>query len=132
MTRLDIKAPADLLDLADLGGAMTRVQWGILRHMWASGPTWALSADGRRLAVCGLYPVDDAGYEAWFNFSADARPHLLAIARAVRLTLSAAHYGEIVACCRSKAGVRFARAAGFSFQAPVAARPEWEWWRWKP
>lgn len=130
--RLEIKSPADLRDMAELGGAMTRVQWAILRDMWASGPTWSLSVAGAPVALCGLYPLDEGGFEAWFNLAPAAAPHMLEIVRAVRLTLSAKAYGSIVTVCRTRAGKRFARAAGFAFHAAFDERPDLEVWIWKP
>lgn len=116
-------SPATILDLAALSGAISRRQWRIARAMWGDGEFFAIRAAGGRLVAMGyLYPIGDGNAEAGFNFSpvddADrglgrAAPHMLGIARAIGLTLRNSAYSAIVTECRTDAGARLARAAGF-------------------
>ncbi len=127
---LHVKTPASIFDMAEHGGATTQFQWAVLREMWSSGHTWLVSVEGKPCVLCGLYPMPDGGHEAWFNALPGAGAHVLALSRGIRLTLSAGQYGEVTTICRTKAGARLARAAGFVRLGVVTDNPNLEVWRW--
>jgi hypothetical protein len=110
-------APATLLDMADLAEAVgaTRSQWGFIRETWQIGPSWALRAGGQLVGVAGLAPIGPGQAEAWFHFRPAAAGVMLAVVRAIRLTMDASPYRAIVTFCTSEPGKRIARAAGFHF-----------------
>lgn len=122
---LEISTPATLLDMAELSGASSRLAWAVVREMHSGGQTWAIHDGDRLVAIAGLYPVDEVTGEAWFNIRPDAGRHMLSIVRAVRLTIRASPYREIVVLCLTGAGSRIARAAGFSFHSTTGQTEIW-------
>lgn len=126
--------PADLFDMAALGGASSAFEWRVAREMLARGLVWAAEDDaGALVALGGLYPLGNGRHELWFSPGAAAPRHMLALARLTRLTLCAGSYGEIVTVCRTRAGKRLARAIGFQFARLCdAPQDSWEIWTWGP
>lgn len=112
--KLDVTSPATLLELAQLCGARSRLQWAVARDMWAEGQTFVVRAGDIPLLLGGFYPLGGGAAEAWFNVTPAAAPHMLALIRVVRLTMRASGYREIVTIATSVAGERIARAAGFT------------------
>lgn len=112
-----ITSPATIFDMAELAGAVSRPMWAVAREMWANGSTFAVRDGEQLIGLAGFYPIDGApgAAEAWFNFTPAAARHMLAICRAIKLTIRASGYREIVAVCTSEAGKRIATAAGMTF-----------------
>lgn len=52
---LQVESPATLPDMAELGGARTRVHWAILREMWSGGQTWAFRDGEDLVGIAGIY-----------------------------------------------------------------------------
>ncbi len=121
---LTVSEPASLFDMADLGGATTRLHWAVVREMWRGGETMAIRHGNQLIGVFGLYPID-GGAEAWFNVAPDAASHMLDIVRLIRLTIISRRYPEIVVLCTSKAGRRIARLCGFHFVETVENGEIW-------
>lgn len=111
---LTVREPATLFDMAELGGAGTRIGWMIVKEMWQGGETFALLDGDQLIGLFGLYPIE-GGAEAWFNVDRAAERHMGFIIRRIRLTLVSRGYPEIVVLCTSKAGSRIARLCGFNF-----------------
>jgi hypothetical protein len=122
--------PATIVDMADMAEAVmaSRAQWGVIRDVWQAGQSWSLWRDDRLIGVAGLKPIgpkadpDFIGPPdpylqavAWFHFCPGASRSMLAIVRAIRLTMDASPYRAIVTLCTSDAGKRIARATGFAF-----------------
>ncbi|MGX1496879.1 hypothetical protein ACSSV1_001915 [Labrenzia sp. MBR-25] len=112
---LQVESPATLPDMAELGGARTRVHWAILREMWSGGQTWAFREGEDLVGIAGIYPIADGVGEAWFNLAPAIGRNLPSLFRAIRLTLQTADYREIVVICTTRAGKVMARRCGFSF-----------------
>jgi hypothetical protein len=111
---ISVSSPATIFDMAELGGAATRLHWAVVREMWSAGETFAVRRGDDLIAIAGLYPVAQ-GAEAWFNVRPAAAGSMRAIIRAIRLTLTARAYPEIVVICTTAAGRRIASACGFEF-----------------
>ncbi|MEP1571593.1 hypothetical protein [Roseibium album] len=124
---LEIETPANLVDMAELSGAMSRVHWAIVREMWRGGDTWAIRVDGDLVALIGLYPVIGEAWEAWFNLTPRIGGHLPELLSAMRLTVQAGKYREIVTVCTTRAGKVMARRMGFSFAEPCDFGEIWKW-----
>lgn len=130
-------APATIFDLAAIAGYVSALEWRILREMFWTGETFAVHARGGLIVVGNLYPLDKPGILAEATFAAvaednptrglaSARPHMLAVARAIRLTLAASSYAAILTETRTDAGRRLARAAGFHRTGlPGASGEKW-------
>lgn len=114
----EIRAPATIVDLAELCGATSRLEWAVAREMHAGGDTWTLWHDGALLGMFGIYPVDAARTlgECWFNILPQAAPHMLFLVRQIRLTLMAGSYPAYVTVVYTAAGARIASACGFSLR----------------
>lgn len=121
---LTVSEPASLFDMADLGGAATRLHWAVVKEMWRGGETMSIRHGEQLIGVFGLYPID-GGAEAWFNVSPGAAPRMLDIVRLIRLTIISRRYPEIVVLCTSKAGSRIARLCGFHFVESVENGEIW-------
>lgn len=113
---LEITSPADLLDVAHFCEGRRMLEWVTMRHMLAIGHSYALRAGGELVAICFICPLKDGCGEACFSATPAARPHMLAICRAIRLTISRSPYRAIVAVITSPSGARIAQAAGFRRQ----------------
>lgn len=124
-----ITSPATIFDMAELSGAISRPMWTVAREMWANGSTFALRDGDRLIGLAGFYPIEGApdAAEAWFNFTPAAAAHMLAICRAIRLTIRASGYREIVAVCTSEAGKRIAASAGMTFFEKTDLGEVWSW-----
>jgi len=120
---LTVRSPSTIVDLANLSNTMDPVSWAVVREMWRVGDSFTLLWDGKAIAIANLYPMDDGGYEATFNFTPEATKHMLAIVRATRLTLIERAYPAIVTLCVTDAGARLARAVGF-FHAKASPNGE--------
>lgn len=127
MGALVISSPATILDMAQLSGARSPLAWSVVREMHAGGETFAARHDGELVALCGLYPLDGGGAEAWFNVAPAAAVHMVAVVRSIRLTLRASRYREIVTVVGRPAGRRIARAAGFTFFETTDTGEVWIW-----
>lgn len=121
--------PATLVDVAELGGARSRFEWQILRDMIEDGRAQAAWLDGRPIALAGLYAIKADAAEAWFCVTPAAAPHMRAIVRAMRLTIRASPYREIVAHVGTPAGRRIARACGLSQFSETSIGEVWQWMR---
>jgi hypothetical protein len=125
MRGLTIETPATILDVAELSGAISPLMWAVAREMWANGQTWAIRVDDELVGIAGIYPLQPEIGECWFNVKPQAARHMLAIVRAIRLTIRESRYREIVVACDTPAGVRIARSAGFSFHAATQNGEVW-------
>ncbi|WP_156958638.1 hypothetical protein [Labrenzia sp. DG1229] len=125
---LEIETPANLVDMAELGGAKSRIHWSWLREMWKSGDTWAVRSDGELIALVGVYPVQGTkGWEAWFCLRRELAEHLREFITAMRLTVQAGKYREIVTICGTRAGKVMARRMGFTFAGTCDYGELWTW-----
>jgi hypothetical protein len=106
---------ASLVDMAELGGAQTRVHWAILREMWSRGDAWSLWDGEDLVGLAGVYPVTCDAWEAWFNLTPSIGNHLPELLKAMRLTLQSGAYREIATVCGTRAGKVMARRMGLSF-----------------
>lgn len=122
-------APANLFDMAELCGARSRMQWAVAREMWAGGNVWAAHCDGKAVAIAGLYPIEgrEDAAEAWFDVAPAAAHHMLEICRAMKLTIQASGYREIVTIVRTDAGQRIAKAVGLQFFGSSELGEVWQW-----
>lgn len=111
-----------ILDLAALSGARTVLQWRTAKVMFEAGEIYAVRAADRLICLGYYFPIGPGQAEAGFNPSlvddaerglGKAAPHMLGIARAMRLTLESSAYSAIVTEIGSAAGARIARAIGF-------------------
>ena len=127
MNGLEIRTPATIFDMADLGGARTAMHWAVLKEMHQNGLTWFVSFDGAPLGLFGIYPESQELAEAWFNVQPNAGLHLLRLVRAMRLTLNSLHYREIVTICGTPEGGRVAKAIGFSPSGFCKIGEIWKW-----
>lgn len=114
---LHLRAPATLSDcLAVLPGPCPQGVWAQIRAQIAAGPSVALDdAAGRVLAIGGFLPSARLR-EVWAVPTPALAPHLVAAARAFRLTLASFGHDDprpLVAIARTRAGARLLRAAGF-------------------
>ncbi|MBZ9856751.1 hypothetical protein LB566_23445 [Mesorhizobium sp. CA13] len=101
--------------MAELSGASSRLMWAVAREMWATGTTFAIRDGAELIGLAGIYPLKPDCGECWFNVRPAGAGHMLAICRAIKLTIRASGYREIVAVCTSDAGKRIAAAAGMQF-----------------
>ncbi len=124
-----ITSPATLLDMAELCNARSRMTWAIVREMWAGGRTFAARDGENTIALAGFYPIDGdpEKVEAWFNVTPAASGHMLEICRAMKLTIRACGYREIVAIVGTDAGKRIARTLGFTFFGSSEHGEVWSW-----
>jgi hypothetical protein len=120
-------APATLLEVAELGGAISRMQWGTVRELYAVGQFFAFRAGDELIALGGFNPLGGDTAEIFFNPAPAARRHMPGILAAGRLTILAAPYRGIVTVCRSEAGKVFARRLGFTFQAMSELGEVWRY-----
>jgi hypothetical protein len=125
--RLQVSHPASIFDMAELGGAISRTQWAVVREMHENGDTWAMRYGDELVLVLGLYPIDEVTAEAWFQFGPGASRHMVEIIRRIKLTIGSTGYRVIVTVCHSEAGKRIARAVGLTFHAPSAIGEIWKW-----
>lgn len=126
---LTVQSPATLLDMAELGGATTRLNWAILREMWRGGETWAFQDGEDLVGIAGIYPIAEGVGEAWFNLTPAIGQRLDDLFQAIRLTLQSTAYREIVVICTTRAGKVMARRVGLTFSERCELG---EIWTWKP
>lgn len=113
-----VVAPATLVDLAEASAGLTRMQWGLVRELYAKGQFFAFRAGGELVAIAGFNPLGTDGQaELFFNPTPAARRHMPGIIHTGRLTILAAPYRDIVTVCISDAGKLFAKRLGFAFAA---------------
>ncbi|RUW39140.1 hypothetical protein EN739_31615 [Mesorhizobium sp. M2A.F.Ca.ET.017.03.2.1] len=112
---ITVTSPATLFEMAELSGASSRLMWAVAREMWAKGSTFAIRDGDELVGLAGIYPMTPDCGEAWFNIRPTAARHMLAICRAIKLTLRSSGYREIVAVVGTDAGRRIAAAAGLTF-----------------
>lgn len=117
---LDLHRPASAADLAECMATTTLQVWALARVQVRLGPSWALrTADGQAVA-CGGYlahptPGPDGGRlcEGWFMAAPEARRHMLAVVRAIRLTPIPPAYCRAIVFVSTPEGRRIAGLAGF-------------------
>lgn len=114
--RLTITSPATLLEMAEIAGVCTPLQWDVFRELHRRGDTFVGRVAGELAVVCGLYPIEGTdSWEVWFRFLPPARNHMLQVLRAIRLTIHSGNYRCILCICETVAGRRIARAAGLEY-----------------
>jgi hypothetical protein len=75
------------------------------------GPSWAVHHKGQILACIGLAHCDGL-FDGWFVVRPEAKGHMLALVRQIRLTLAHTPYRPIRVITETTAGARIARAVG--------------------
>lgn len=122
---LTLSTPATPVDLADVFGEGSYVDWRVALAQLGAGPSHAIrSPDGRALVVGGYVP--DAGWLAtWFWASPAAASHMGAVLRLVRLTLAEHGQDRIYAEVRSEPGRRIARLLGYRFASKWGQHEVW-------
>jgi hypothetical protein len=127
LTDLAIQRPASIFDMAEHGGGRTALQWAVLKEMHQNGDSWFVSREGVPVGLFGIYPLGDGIGEAWFNVAEGAAKSMLALVRAIRLTLPATDYREIVTICTTVEGARVAKAIGFQRSGACDIGEIWTW-----
>lgn len=124
---LDIQEGVSLIDMAELCGARSRMEWAIAREMWSAGDTWSLRLDGELVGLVGTYPITETAVEAWFNLKPAVGKHLDQLLKELRLTLQDGRYAEILVVCTTRAGKVMARRLGLKHAETCEAGEIWQW-----
>jgi hypothetical protein len=114
-------SPATTADLADVVSALGQnpALWAAAKVQLAMGKSWAARDErGKAVAIVGVVPLNpDGDAECWFGATPDAARFLLAMIRAVRLTLAGARYRSIRVNVTTPEGARLARLCGLTGDA---------------
>lgn len=119
--------PATIVDMADVAGRTSHLAWAIAREQWRGGAAYAMRDGDELVAVAGYYPMAEGVAECWLSVTPTARRHVFGMLNTFKLTAVDAGYREIVAICRSPAGVMIARRAGFTFRENCELGEIWTW-----
>lgn len=109
-----LHTPATQMDVAACAAAVTHQIWAMAKVQVRLGASFALrNAQGEAVACGGFIYRDEETCDAWFMAAPEARRHMLAVVRAIRLTGIPAPYGRAIAFISTPEGRRIAEMCGY-------------------
>jgi hypothetical protein len=122
--------PCTRFDLCEVVERATSGQMGMMMGQMAAGHSFALRGGFGVAVACGGYVEVEAGiWQAWFCVNRQTGPRaMLAIIRAIALTLEAGDYPLVNIEVETAFGRRIAKALGFERVTTGTSTPEvWSW-----